>query len=367
MNNKCAVKYKCMNQIKNNLYLLIDGSSELIMCDLLTNKRYFIGKIQRDDSYFTTSCVAGEKIYYFSYYGNKFCVFDTNNKKLKYVKTDIELNGKRIGECSSCVFYKDSIYVLCGPNSIPLIKIDVLSDCTYACSDWISEGIKRYGCIVYSNTFCNPCIVDNNIWIPTNVPDVIIKYNMDENIYEFVELLKYNNVYNLIVFDGKNFWLSGNSTIIVKMNYSDVNSIERLEISDKILIRESILRKYTFYTGYIIGDYIYYLPLQSNYLLRVEMSTGNIELIKKINEDNYCFLSTELICDGKISVCMQIQNDNDKTTSLNMCHESDFWDFEFDESDMVYSNAINIEQNLSTIFIEKDKKMLNWFLRAVAE
>ena len=64
---------------------------------------------------------------------------------------------------------------------------------------------------------------------------------------------------------------------------------------------------------------------------------------------------------------MQIQNDNDKTTSLNMCHESDFWDFEFDESDMVYSNAINIEQNLSTIFIEKDKKMLNWFLRAVAE
>ena len=182
MNKKCTVKYKCMNQIDNNLFLLTDKSSELIMCDLSTQKRYFIGKIQRPNSYFCTSCSIGTKIYYFSYFGNEFCVFDSKNKELKFVKADIESHGKKIGECSSCVKYKDSVYVLSGSNSIQLIKIDSLTDNVNTCADWSEEGQKKYGCVVYPNLFCNPCITDNIMWLPTNIPDVLIKYYLDSYV-----------------------------------------------------------------------------------------------------------------------------------------------------------------------------------------
>lgn len=366
MKMKNTNNFKCINEYGEFLFFLTEKDNEILRYNLKTGVFNYIAKIQRGDSYYCTSCCVNDKIFYFSYLGNEYCIYDIKNNNILYQNLIVNSQSRIIGGCSTCVQYGKYIYILCGGKHIPMIKINTETLEVTNTSDWIYKAIEEYNIDIMETVYSNPCIANNILWITLNVDDIVLKYFLDTGEYEFIELEKWGIRYYTINCVDNCLWLTGDKKFIVKWDIK-TNIIQKLEIlpSDMKYRKEigNTVSKGLFYAGYVKGKYIYYAPIEGDMFIRLNSETQDIKVIKKIEETEFCFYFFDLNDEG-LWAKVETERIGSLSNKLYIIKDLECNQQEMEYLDVSFENVAN---NFAGPFLvnEKYSGMLDWFIKCI--
>lgn len=361
-----GLKYKCMNQYENSLFLLSEDDNLLFEYSLQKNELIYICRIKRGCSFYTTSCIVDDKIFYFSYFGNEYCVYDIKEKQILYKTIEVEFSGKKFGSCSTCLIYGDYIYIICGDDNIPLIKLDTKNYIAESKSDWISIGKSKYSQDLKCNIYTNPCVVNNVLWITLNIPDVILKYNMELDSYELIELEKQDIMYSTVNYDGSSLWLTGDKKKVIRWNPDTQELIVIDSFPDGFEIRENARAfgwSNMFYTGVCFGEYIIYPALASNMFIGLDTKTNTMTNVMSIKDKEYCFFCFEINDDKGKGMWLQLNQFDSLSWKLLRMDEGGNSLIETEFPEVLHETKnVNKGETDRYCFRELFQGMLDWFV-----
>lgn len=359
------VQIKCLNHYYDDVYILTDLNNELYKYNKSSEEFGYIGKINRGNSFYCTSVLVGDKIFYFSYYGTEFCIYDITNNIFKYKSIDLNYKGHSFGACSSAVVIDDDIYVFGGAESIPLSKINSKSLETECVCDWLEGNKDDKDILIKTSAYTNHCVINGEIWFPTNIQDVIISYNTNIGKSEVYVLPHKGIHYYTVNFDGKYFWLTGDRKDIFRWN-KEKNELKSFENLLQGIDYNSNSHKSSglFYTGLIKGQIINYIPLNSNAFICLNTESETIEVKRYIDPDEFCFWTFSLTKDEYLC---QISKRIDANRYTLKVTEQGVEDYPFNLSGINYKNAITSQlQEGNFIISENGPGMLEWYLNAIS-
>lgn len=360
------LKFKCINKYNDKLFFLTRDENELLMYDVNKQSLAYIKKLQRGNAYFCTSCIVDGKIYYFSYIGCEFCIYDIDRNTIRYVDVNLRYRDKHFEGCSSCIPFGSYIYILCGgEKNIPMIRLDTETLKVECCSQWLDYAQCKYQKDEIINiAHTNLCIKGDSLFLPLNIEDLILEYNLSTDEYKFYELPKLGMCYYTINYDGRYFWLTGDNKAIIKWDKDTNNCIELRGLPNDLLCRTEIGYKGIFYAGYTRGDSIYYAPLKANMFVCINTITEEMEVVKKIIEDEFCFYFYDL---DNYGIWAQIEREKlgSSDSKIYVINEGDCKETIIDLNHMTYDRAISIQDG-NTQVNEKYPGMLQWFITSVS-
>ena len=128
------------------------------------------------------------------------------------------------------------------------------------------------------------CIVDDSFYVSSKMKGIILEVNMrTRRLCEHL-ISQCNLSFSTINFDGKNFWLTGDSLSIVKWNkrdgfWSDI----RITLNDFDIDTSCPWKDY-FSCCVIMGSFLYLFPLAANMIVKVDMQNNEMEKVMCIEK-----------------------------------------------------------------------------------
>lgn len=152
-------------------------------------------------------------------------------------------------------------------------------------TDWIEAIEENIGQKIQAPYFCeSSCIVGEHLFLLINNTNIIVKYNLNnENIECF--LIKEENKYTCIVYDGENFFLVPRNKGNILYWNCDVGILEQYG-----QYPEGFKHKLLFQTAYCDKEWLWLFPAMGNMILKMNLKTKQISQAyynNKINEF-YC-------------------------------------------------------------------------------
>lgn len=353
------IPVKCIEK-RENIYFILSVYGDLIKYNELVGEYTFLANIWREGNFFCTSCMIGEKIFFFSYYGNDYCIYHTDEDYIEY--RAFNLKNHQIEGSISSVIYRNKIYVIVKNADIKIICIDPYNYTTIPLAINQKNSIRLQD---VSNIYT--CLQDGKLIIPTTNPDCIYEYDLNNNEEQIHTIDKMGIVYNTVVFDGKNFWLTGDSKKIVCWNREKNVCIMVIDLEDYLVYRnENLIDNYLFAVGIFKDNRIYYAPLQSNSFISYDIQSGRITVMKKMEEWEYCNSFFD-VSENELYALINsfLKNDKDML-EINNCSVKEIRIVNEKQYDELLENNSKYFLKNSKL-IENNQKMIKWYIKKLCE
>lgn len=288
------MKFECFSvcHYQDKGFFLSNNSEALLSYDRQSGDVTLYGLLKNGLT--LVSVVIGKKIYMLPYNGNVMKVFDLETEEFEEAPFEFEADGYKLGSCSVGCAYHDEIFILCGSANIPLCSYNVVSGQFKDRSAWRKEFFYKKGRMPEITVYRNPCIVGNDLWLAIDEPDTLLQYNMDTDQYKFWKIGDQGTIYNTVNFDGKYFWLTGDVSAIIKWN-PEIGELQNIDRFPELYsTKKETEWTGNFWNGIYDNGYIYYAPLNSNMLIRVDVHTGKPESILQVGNENVCFVFSKI-------------------------------------------------------------------------
>ncbi len=357
-----------INCFQDDIYILTRKEFDLLVYNREKKELNYVAHID-DSAYYTTSCVVEDKIIFLPAYTNMICEYNISSNSIRYIPIVINNLNKPFKECWVCGVHEGYIYVACGSNSVPLVKIDPRSYKAESVSEWNSIFERKYGkqAIVCSRP--GFCIVGSELWVALNEPNVLLQYNLAENTYHFHEVKTDRTLFYTINYYKENFWLTGEDKAIFK--WSPVDGI--------ISVLSSFPRDFEndngksdwsglFYAGVQNDHEIIYIPLNGNMIIKCDMASGELIKIGEKYDDKYCFHAFRLL-DGKIYAEFDTRETYNMSDSVIIKFPDCCTGFELSQEDIDTTDS-KFARNApykAMIYKERYKGMLSAYINALFE
>lgn len=273
----------------DKLFILTRNTQVLYEYSLTEKRMRLCGRVgTKLGQLFVSMALCGKKIYIAPYEADFICVY--NIEKGEFYRI---LPGPACGELQKrhyqiCFSYRNQVYLLGGSGSV-MLCVDTSSDTVKEVPEWLYEFKSRYGYETAVATHTNVCIENCCFWIALKGNNILLQYNMQTGEYSFWKIGKKRIQYATVSNDGKYFWLSGDERFIVrwKKESNEVKEFsdfpEGFECCD-----EKIVWKDMFSCGYTWNENIYFAPLNSNMVVRIDLKTQRMECVALIGSANIC-------------------------------------------------------------------------------
>ncbi|MHB8065200.1 MAG: CDP-glycerol glycerophosphotransferase family protein [Ruminiclostridium sp.] len=135
-------------------------------------------------------------------------IFDLNTKEFRTIVLD-EIHNmdekSRVCGFSNIVKHKHKLYFI--PSKYKaIVCLDYITDELTYFNGWYQELLKR-NIEVNDILFKDNCIVDEILYLPLCISNIVLSFNMNTGESTFYEVGNKNNRYACIEFDGEDFWL----------------------------------------------------------------------------------------------------------------------------------------------------------------
>lgn len=293
------IECQTVDYYNNHIYILTRKEFDLLVYNQETNKVNYVAQID-SSSYYTASCIFEDKIIFLPANSNKICEYKISSDTIRYIPIEIKNSNKPFRECWSCVVNDGYIYIACGSNSLPLIKLNPNTYEAEGISEWNEVFEKRYGKQAVGSSRSNLCIINNELWLPLNEPNIILQYNLAESTYSFHEIKTDRTLFYTINGDGETIWLTGDKKAIYKWNIVE-DTVSVLTNFPKDFENDNGKAEWSglFYAGFQNDNEIVYLPLNGNMIIKCDKVSGELKKIGDMYDDMYCFHAFYL-SDGEI-------------------------------------------------------------------
>lgn len=281
--------------------------------------------------------------------------------------------------CSNAWFVQDRFYIV----SIGLRQIIELNIETESIDNYYDLSINNDGIVSGS------LIKDNCIYVVGVLPTVLYKFDCIEKKIEIYDISEIKDQIQTISYDGEKFWLSGKAKKIY-IWYEEIGKIIFLDAFPenfgvwnfsgkyKNLLNsiDDTIERPLFHSSVVVGDYIWFIPFQTNKILYVNKNAFEINVFS-LTEENYTeenvekqFLNHKYL--------LEYVRDN---RYIGLFSLKNRWVFEIDSRELTYEifdyKLFDIEKiderlirkfwNQLDITLEQELLKLPFFIKAVKE
>lgn len=285
LNCSDIVKYK------DSLFILTRDTQCLFEYCFSTKKMELCGTVKSEsEQLYLSMTLCNQVIYIVPYEGSYICTYNINTKEFQHILLETSKNGLLKKHFRLCFTYQDKVYLLGGKGST-MLCIDSVTNRIKEATEWIFDFKKKYNCDAAVRTHSNICIVENCFWVAIEGNNLLLEYNMDTDDYCFWNVGKREIQYVTVTFDGNFFWLSGDKNFLIRWEKERNEIIEynnfpqHFEYGNKKIGWSEL-----FSCGYIWNENIYFLPLNSNMLIKFNMNSGDMKCITKVDYNHISFI-----------------------------------------------------------------------------
>lgn len=224
-----------------------------------------------------------EFIFFAPYMADNIAVYDTRQKKMHYLYEG-RLKEARIVRI---IEYKKKIFLINESSlarsyvfDIKKMKLLTLPE-AYDLSEETLEDARVWG-------YRDICLVDESIYLPGERPDCVIEFNLEQGNVIIHKISNGGMTYVTIAYDGTAFWLTSDQRSIVRWNKEKEIEILK-EMPAGFSIKEYVEHKGCFACSLYMEGYAYFFPLSANMIIRVNVKSRKIEMIKDGLEEVICW------------------------------------------------------------------------------
>lgn len=256
----------------------------LFSYDRKTRKTSYIVSLlsmDKDDKYGFMGIIADkEKFIILPYMSENLIIFDIKTHALqkKYIGKNPLLKQAIFSEDRRCVY-------LFGDGNTYKYNISEQKFCVI--QNPYKDQLSGVGMMIFGH---NMCVVGKSVYYPSSIQDKVIEFDMDKEKFLIHQLDELQNKYNTILYDGDNFWLSGEKNVIVCWN-------KQKQVTKKIykfpteFQTKGKYNSFLFSSSIALKENIYFMPLEANMLIKINVLTHDIEQVKSFPMDVTCFFS----------------------------------------------------------------------------
>lgn len=287
------VNLNCADIVKYNdrLFILTRDTQCLFEYCCTSGKMKLCGTVKNEEGRFCISMALCQHILYIApYEGNDICTYDIDKNEFNNIALGTSQNGLVRKHYHLCFSHQNKVYLLGGSGSAMLCLEPENNHEVREISEWVFDFKEKYNCDAAVCTHSDICIVEDCLWVAVRGNNVLLEYNMSTEKYCFWKVGKKEIQYVTITFDGDYFWLSGDKRFIVRWNKenNEVMIFDDFPQGFEYGTKE-INWKELFSCGCLWNGNIYFLPLNSNMLIKFNRNSGNMNYILKIMPDHICF------------------------------------------------------------------------------
>lgn len=292
-----AYKLSCADMVRyeDNVYILTRDTQSLFEYCFKTQELRLCGSVaNKCGQVFISMALCNSKIYIAPYEADHICVYDIQKREFERIPIEKEYNHLKKNQYHICFSHKNKVYFL-GNSGVASIFLDTKNNQVTEITDWLYDFKKNYNNITWVTTHMNVCVVDDCFWVALKGENILLQYNMESDEYQFWEVGKQKIQYTTICFDGSYFWLTGDKKLIIRWDKEN-NKIKEFknfpagfEINDK-----GVGWKELFINGCSWNKYIYYFPMNSNMLVKINRESGEMECILKIPPHSTCLMLAKI-------------------------------------------------------------------------
>lgn len=217
------------------------------------------------------------------YVADNLAIYDLKEKKMQYLY-DGRLNAARI---IRIIEYQKKLFLINESSIARSFVLDMehmellkLSE-AYGLQE---EALDKISIRYYRDI----CVVEDSFYIPGEENDCVIEFNMKEGSVRVHRISSSDITYATIAHDGNAFWLAGDQNTIVR--WDGANGTETLcELPAGFMIHAHKTVKDYFACSLYINGYVYIFPLIANMIIRVNVSSKEIEVVRDGLEERICW------------------------------------------------------------------------------
>ncbi len=276
----------------------------------------------------------GNKLVFAPYQAENILIYDLVDK----ITTEISLPEP--GVANRIVKSGDKLFFIRQKNNY--IEFD-LSKNTYE--------IIYYNVEAKCSSYVDLCVLNDTVFFPVDREGAVLEVCLPSK-KATLHTLNVDMLFGTIAYCDNTFWLTGSNDYIIAWNKED-NSIRKLCIPDGITVRNNIDWKGVFSSSVVIHDKLYFAPLKSDSIMRINPETFEAYAVMKIPKNNVCWCLSQWDAD---KIYFSLENNNgleEKEFVIYaggiVCCEDIMGIYDFD------SATVNIETQWDTLrrFIEK--------------
>ena len=238
--------------------------------------------------YMYSDCVKYENMLVFVPYVNAefISILDTQSLKFSYVKN---IGGYRY---KKAIVYEDGVYMFSEPLDGGKRMILDMNSMNVRNIIWKGEDVEP------AITIDNGCRINNKVYWPNFGFGTICIFDFENKSTDKVKIDNVDLPILTVAFDGEYFWLSGIGDEVLIWDEKENNIVEVIQLEK--LDREC-LWDMRFSSCKILGEYVYFSPVYSKKMIRINRKTKMIEELFEIGNNEVCWNICE-IGNGRIYV-----------------------------------------------------------------
>lgn len=231
-----------------------------------------------------SDCIRYKNLLVFVPYLNaKFIsILDTQSLKFSYVEN---VGGYRY---KKGIVYENGIYMfgesLDGGKRM-MLDMDSMSVKNVV---WKGENVSP------TIMFDSGCRIDNKVYWSNWGSGTVCNFDFENKNAEKIVIKNVNMPILTITFDGEYFWLSGIGDEILIWDEKKNEIVETIQLEKA---REKRLWEMRFSSSKILGEYVYFSPVNYDKMIRIHRKSKKIEELFEIEKNEACWNICEMGCD----------------------------------------------------------------------
>ena len=359
-NQDDALSIADMVRYHDKLFILTRDTCSLFEYDLTAKKMKWCGLIKRQrEQVFICMAVCEGKVYIAPYEADYISVYDIETETFDTISLK-QLSGKRKNKYYHWGFsYGKKVFFL-GTLQSTMLSVDVQDGTVYEVTDWMEEWKQMTGEETAVRTHTDKCVVEDCFWVALDGSNVLLQYNMTTGEYRFWPVGDSQFQYVTVNYDGRYFWLSGDRKAIVRW---EKETGEVREIADFPAGFEAYNEKgeEMFYCCYPWKDALYFAPLRTNMLVRLELKTEKMECVLLKSDSRFSGCELTEIDAGRLY--MEVMDDRgNRRDSYAICGENGHYSYAIKadrekEIEKMMASGFTVENNPACLklFLAKER------------
>lgn len=271
---------------------LLDNKDGLFVYDRLKGDTAFLGQIEgnNDARYMKIHALDHSALLFVPYGLGDIVGYNIEEEKFYIFSQIVRNKDINYMPWKDMFRYKDRAYFL-GLDSIAgILRVDIPTGKSEIKTEWKRNFHNKFGCEASLYFNINACQVGHFFWVPLNIKNMIMKYDMETDRSFFYRVGEEEIHYATICYDGRFFWLSGDAPAIVRWNAVTNETILYRSLPEGLKKRtftDAEKNKWDsfFLNSLIWHGRIYFSPLCANMIIALDLEKEEFIEIKKVAND----------------------------------------------------------------------------------
>lgn len=289
MNEKVQLDITDFVEVEDKIYLLANEINSIFVylkgSEQIKHVGYMDEKIKGT---FGSILYYENKLYSASYADAIVTVYNIENAIFETISLQGVLPKNRNRQLSyeKVVLYKSKVFFI-GDNIPGILMLNLSQGSAAVIDTWSKVLYDRYGKVVVPNAYYDTCTENNFLWLTLSVENLVMRFNMETEEYEFYHIGSRKIIYNTIAYDGNYFWLSGDKAhrFIIRWN-KEKDEVQYFDhFPEDFAIQKGIEDSMLFGASLLNNNKIYFAPICANMIIQIDIITGRIEYVKKVKDN----------------------------------------------------------------------------------